>query len=450
MFDQLTDKLEATFKKLRGVGKLTEDNIKDGIRELKLSLLEADVNFKVVKELVEKVKERALGTEVAKSINPGQMFIKIFHEELVSMLGEGDHSLNLNVRPPAIILMAGLQGSGKTTTAGKLAYLLKNKMKKRVLLVPADVYRPAAIDQLKTLAAKIDVDVYPSEVGMDPVDIAIKSVEYGKNNVADVIIIDTAGRLQVDEEMMDEITNIKNAVQPSEILFVADAMTGQEAVNVAAEFHKRLSITGVVLTKMDGDARGGAALSINAATGAPLKFVGMGEKIEQFEVFHPERIAGRIVGLGDVLSLVEKATEKINAEEAIRLQKKMGNNEFDLEDFLSQMKMIKNMGPMENMLEMIPGMGKAMKQMEGKVNLDKELSKIEAIIFSMTKEERRRPEILNASRRRRIANGSGTKVQDINQFMKQYLEMKKMMKSINKLGLGGLMKKFKGLGNLVK
>ena len=450
MFDQLTDKLEATFKKLRGVGKLTEDNIKDGIRELKLSLLEADVNFKVVKELVEKVKERALGTEVAKSINPGQMFIKIFHEELVAMLGEGDHSLNLNVRPPAIILMAGLQGSGKTTTAGKLAYLLKNKMKKRVLLVPADVYRPAAIDQLKTLAAKIDVDVYPSEVGMDPVDIAVKSVEYGKNNVADVIIIDTAGRLQVDEEMMDEIENIKKAVEPSEILFVADAMTGQEAVNVAAEFHKRLSITGVVLTKMDGDARGGAALSINAATGAPLKFVGMGEKIDQFEVFHPERIAGRIVGLGDVLSLVEKATEKIDAEEAERLRKKMGKNEFDLEDFLAQMKMLKNMGPMENMLEMIPGMGKAMKQMEGKVNFEKELSKIEAMIFSMTKEERRRPEILNASRRRRIANGSGTKVQDINQFMKQYLEMKKMMKSINKLGLGGLMKKFKGLGNLVK
>ena len=450
MFDQLTDKLEATFKKLRGVGKLTEDNIKDGIRELKLSLLEADVNFKVVKELVEKVKERALGTEVAKSINPGQMFIKIFHEELVSMLGEGDHSLNLNVRPPAIILMAGLQGSGKTTTAGKLAYLLKNKMKKRVLLVPADVYRPAAIDQLKTLAAKIDVDVYPSEVGMNPVDIAVKSVEYGKNNVADVIIIDTAGRLQVDEEMMDEIENIKKAVEPSEILFVADAMTGQEAVNVAAEFHKRLSITGVVLTKMDGDARGGAALSINAATGAPLKFVGMGEKIDQFEVFHPERIAGRIVGLGDVLSLVEKATEKIDAEEAERLRKKMGKNEFDLEDFLAQMKMLKNMGPMENMLEMIPGMGKAMKQMEGKVNFDKELSKIEAMIFSMTKEERKRPEILNASRRRRIANGSGTKVQDINQFMKQYLEMKKMMKSINKLGLGGLMKKFKGLGNLVK
>ena len=450
MFDQLTDKLEATFKKLRGFGKLTEDNIKDGIRELKLSLLEADVNFKVVKELVEKVKERALGTEVAKSINPGQMFIKIFHEELVTMLGEGDHSLNLNVRPPAIILMAGLQGSGKTTTAGKLAYLLKNKMKKRVLLVPADVYRPAAIDQLKTLAAKIDVDVYPSEVGMNPVDIAKKSVEYGKNNVADVIIIDTAGRLQVDEDMMDEIEHIKNAVSPSEILFVADAMAGQEAVNVAAEFHKRLSITGVVLTKMDGDARGGAALSINAATGAPLKFVGMGEKIEQFEVFHPERIAGRIVGLGDVLSFVEKAKEKIDTEEAERLRQKIGKNDFDLEDFLAQMKMIKNMGSMENMLEMIPGMGKAMKKMEGKVDFEKELSKIEAIIFSMTKEERKKPEILNASRRRRIANGSGTKVQDINQFMKQYLETKKMMKNMNKLGLGGLMKKFKGLGNLIK
>lgn len=450
MFDQLTDKLDSVFKKLRGVGKLTEDNIKDGIRELKLSLLEADVNFKVVKELVDKVKERALGTEVAKSINPGQMFIKIFHEELIAMLGEGNHSLNLNVRPPAIILMAGLQGSGKTTTAGKLAYLLKNKMKKRVLLVPADVYRPAAIDQLKTLASKIEVDVYPSEVGMDPVDIAVKSIEFGRNNVADVIIIDTAGRMQVDEDMMVEITKIKEAVEPSEILFVADAMTGQDAVNVAAEFHRRLSITGVVLTKMDGDARGGAALSINAVTGAPLKFVGMGEKIEQFEVFHPERIASRIIGMGDVLSLVEKATEKINAEEALRLQKKMGKNEFDLDDFLSQMKMIRNMGPMGNMLEMLPGIGKEMKKMEGKVDFEKELSKIEAIIYSMTKEERKKPEILNASRRRRIANGSGTKVQDINQFMKQYLEMKKMMKNINKLGLGGLMKKFKGLGNIVK
>jgi signal recognition particle subunit SRP54 len=445
MFDQLTDKLESTFKKIRGVGKLTEDNIQEGIRELKLSLLEADVNFKVVKALVEKVKERALGTEVMKSVTPGQMFIKIFHEELVEILGKGDHSINLSVRPPAVILMAGLQGSGKTTTAGKLASYLKNKMKKRVLLVPADIYRPAAIDQLKKLGSTIDVEVFPSTTGMDPVDISRKALEHGKNSVADVIIIDTAGRMQVDVELMDEITNIKNAVDPSEILFVADAMTGQDAVNVAKEFHERLSITGVILTKMDGDARGGAALSINAVTGAPVKFVGVGEKIDQFEIFHPDRVAGRIIGMGDVLSLVEKASEKIDADEAIRMQKKMAKNSFDLEDFLAQMKMLKQMGPMENMLGMIPGMGKEVKKLQGKVNFEKELGRIEAIICSMTKIERQRPEILNASRRRRIATGSGTRVQDINQFMKQYLEMKKMMKNINRLGLGGLMKKFKGL-----
>ncbi|MBR6245133.1 signal recognition particle protein [bacterium] len=446
MFDQLTEKLDSTFKKLRGVGKLTEDNIKDGVRELKLSLLEADVNFKVVKDFVEKVKERALGTEVMKSVTPGQMFIKIFHEELINLLGEGDHKLHLNVKPPAIILMAGLQGSGKTTTAGKLAYMLKNKEKRRVLLVPADVYRPAAIDQLKTIGDRIGVEVFPSEVGMDPVDIARQAVDYAKKYVIDVVIIDTAGRMQVDEDMMDEITEIKNSVEPSEILFVADAMTGQDAVNVAAEFHRRLTLTGVVLTKMDGDARGGAALSIYAVTGAPVKLVGVGEKTEQFEYFHPDRIASRIIGMGDVISLVEHVTETVNAEEAQRLRDKMGKNDFDLNDFLDQMKMVRGMGPLENMLEMLPGAGKAMKKMEGKVDFEKEMSKIEAIVLSMTKEERRKPEILNASRRRRIANGSGTKVQDINQFMKQYLEMKKMMKSINKLGIGGLMKKFRGFG----
>lgn len=445
MFDQLTDKLESTFKKLRGTGKLTEDNIQEAVRELKLSLLEADVNFKVVKELVEKIKERALGTEVMKSITPGQMFIKIFHEELIAALGEGDHSLNLSVRPPAVVLMAGLQGSGKTTTAGKLALFLKNKLKKRVLLVPADIYRPAAIDQLKKLGSQIEVEVFNSTTEMNPVDISVKALEYGKNIAVDVVIIDTAGRMQVDTELMDEITNIKNAVEPTDILFVADAMTGQDAVNVASEFHRRLSITGVVLTKMDGDARGGAALSINAVTGAPVKFVGTGEKTDQFELFHPERIASRIIGMGDVLSLVEKAAEKIDRDEALRIQKKMSKNDFDLEDFLAQMKMVRGMGSMEDMLGMIPGMGKELKKMQGKVNMEKELSKIEAMIFSMTKEERKRPEILNASRRRRIASGSGTKVQDINQFMKQYLDMKKMMKNINRLGLGGLMKKFKGL-----
>ena len=446
MFDQLTEKLDSTFKKLRGVGKLTEDNIKEGVRELKLSLLEADVNFKVVKDFVEKVKERALGTEVMKSVTPGQMFIKIFHEELINLLGEGDHKLHLNVKPPAIILMAGLQGSGKTTTAGKLAYMLKNKEKRRVLLVPADVYRPAAIDQLKTIGDRIGVEVFPSEVGMDPVDIAKQAVDYAKKYVIDVVIIDTAGRMKVDEDMMDEITEIKNSVEPSEILFLADAMTRQDAVNVAAEFHRRLTLTGVVLTKMDGDARGGAALSIYAVTGAPVKLVGVGEKTEQFEYFHPDRIASRIIGMGDVISLVEHVTETVNAEEAQRLRDKMGKNDFDLNDFLDQMKMVRGMGPLENMLEMLPGAGKAMKKMEGKVDFEKEMSKIEAIVLSMTKEERRRPEILNASRRRRIANGSGTKVQDINQFMKQYLEMKKMMKSINKLGIGGLMKKFRGFG----
>jgi len=445
MFDQLTDKLESTFKKLRGVGKLSEENIKEGVRELKLSLLEADVNFKVVKQLVEKVKERAMGTEVMKSITPGQMFVKIFHEELISMLGEGDHSLNLNVRPPAVILMAGLQGCGKTTTAGKLALMLKNKQKKKILLVPADIYRPAAIEQLKKLGSSIDIEVYPSTTDMDPVEIAQKSLEYARNMAFDVVIVDTAGRMQVDEKLMDEIENIRNAVEPSEVLFVADAMTGQDAVNVAKEFHERLEITGVILTKMDGDARGGSALSIKAVTGAPVKYIGVGEKIDQLELFHPERIAGRIVGMGDVLSLVEKAGEHIDQEEAVRLQKKMSKNKFDLEDFLSQMKMIKQMGPMENMLGMIPGMGKQMKKLQGKVDFEKELKRIEAIIFSMTGKERQRPEILNASRRRRIATGSGTKVQDINQFMKQYLEMKKMMKNINRLGIGGLMKKFKGL-----
>ncbi len=444
MFEQLSDKLENTFKKLRGRGKLSEANIKDAVRELKLSLLEADVNYKVVKEIVSKVKERAVGQEVLKSISPGQQFVKIFHDELVSILGEGDHSLNVKVRPPAIVLMAGLQGSGKTTSSAKLALYLKNKEKKSALLVPADVYRPAAIEQLKKLGETVGVEVFDSSVDMNPVDIAKDSVEYARNRAFDVVIIDTAGRMQVDETLMDEIENIKNAVEPSEILFVADAMTGQDAVNVASEFHKRLSLTGVVLTKMDGDARGGAALSINAVTGAPLKFIGLGEKVDALEPFHPDRIAGRIVGMGDILTLVEKAQENFDKEEAFKLQQKMSKNKFDLDDFLSQMKMMKKMGPMENMLEMLPGMGKQLKKMKGKVDFEKELKRVEAIIFSMTKIERKKPEILNASRRRRIAKGSGTRVQDVNAFMKQYLEMKKMMKKINKLGLGGLLKGLKG------
>ncbi len=445
MFDQLTDRLENTFKKLRGMGKLSEENIKEASREIKLSLLEADVNYKVVRDFIKRVSERAVGEEVMKSITPGQQFVKIFHDELVAALGKGDHSLNFSVRPPAVILMAGLQGSGKTTSAAKLAVYIKNKLRKSVFLVPADVYRPAAIDQLKKLASSISVDVFESNTSMDPVDIALKAVAHAKNMAYDVVIVDTAGRMQVDEVLMDEITNIKKAVNPSDILFVADAMTGQDAVNVAEEFHKRLTITGVVLTKMDGDARGGAALSINAVTGAPVKFVGVGEKTDALELFHPDRIASRIIGMGDVLSLVEKAKETIDQDEAIKMQKKMRNNNFDLEDFLSQMKMMKKMGPMENVLGMLPGMGSQLKKMEGKVDMDKELKRIEAIICSMTKKERRNPEILNASRRRRIALGSGTEVKDINTFINQYLQMKKMLKKINKFGLGNLMKKFGGM-----
>ncbi len=443
MFDQLTDKLDSTFRRLRGLGKLSDDNIKDAVRELRLSLLEADVNYKVVKELVERVKERAMGSEVMKSITPGQMFIKIFHDEMVSVLGQGDHSLAIGVRPPAVILMAGLQGSGKTTTSAKLASFLKKKQRKRVLLVPADVYRPAAIEQLKILGQSIDVEVFNSSADMNPVIIAEQALIYARNMGFDVMIVDTAGRLQIDIVLMEEIQNIKAKVMPSEILFVADAMTGQDAVNVAKEFHDKLTITGVILTKMDGDARGGAALSINAVTNAPVKFVGMGEKIDALEPFHPERIVGRIIGMGDVLTLVEKAHENFEMEEALKMQKKMSKNEFDLEDFLSQMKMMKKMGPMEDMLAMIPGIGKEMKKVQGKVNFEKELKKVEAIINSMTKQERKNPDILNASRRKRIATGSGTEVKDINSFINQYLEMRKMIKQINKLGMGNLMKKFR-------
>ncbi len=446
MFDQLSEKLEQTFRRLRGFGKLSEDNIKEAAREVKLSLLEADVNFKVVKDLVEKISARAVGAEVMKSVTPGQQFVKIFHDELVAALGEGDHELNLAVRPPAVILMAGLQGSGKTTSAGKIARLLKEKQRKRVLLVPADVYRPAAIDQLKKLGATVGVDVFDTQPGDDPVRIAEAALKQARDGVYDVMIVDTAGRTQIDEPMMREITDIRNLLQPHEVLFVADAMTGQEAVNVSKEFHERLGLTGVVLTKMDGDARGGAALSIHAVTGAPVKFVGMGEKSDQLELFHPERIAGRIIGMGDIMTLVEKAQENIDVDKAAKMQKQMLSNKFNLEDFLAQMKMMKNMGPMEDLLGMIPGIGGALKQVKGKVNFEKELKKIEAIISSMTRTERMAPEILDASRRRRIAAGSGTRVQDINQFMKQYLEMKKMMKRMQSMGLGSLMKGMKGIG----
>ncbi len=445
MFDQIAERLEKTFRTLRGFGKLTPANIEEATREIRLSLLEADVNYRVAKDLVERIAARALGAEVLRSVTPGQQFTKICYDELVRTLGAGDHALDLAARPPVVILLAGLQGSGKTTSAAKLARYLKEKMRKRVMLVSTDVHRPAAIEQLKKLGETVGVPVCDAAVGEDPIVIARRSLERARNEAADVLIVDSAGRTQIDEPMMQEIAAVKEVLQPREVLFVADAMTGQAAVDVSKEFHARLGLTGVILTKMDGDARGGAALSINAVTGAPVKFVGTGEKSDQFDLFHPERIASRIFGMGDILSLVEKAQEKVDAEKAERMQKKMLSGGFDLDDFLAQMKMVRSLGSLESTLGMIPGIGGALKQVKGKVDLEKELRKIEAIINSMTRAERANPDILNASRRRRIAQGSGTKVQDINQFMNQYLEMKKMMKRMQSMGLGALMKGIRGV-----
>ncbi len=445
MFDQIAERLEKTFRVLRGFGKLTPANIEEATREIRLSLLEADVNYRVAKDLVERIAARALGTEVLRSVTPGQQFVKICYDELVKTLGAGRHELDLAARPPVVILLAGLQGSGKTTTAAKLARYLKEKMRKRVMLVSTDVHRPAAIEQLKKLGETIGVPVCDAAIGEDPVAIARRALERARNEVADVLIVDSAGRTQIDEPMMREIAAVRDVLQPREVLFVADAMTGQAAVDVSKEFHARLGLTGIILTKMDGDARGGAALSINAVTGAPVKFVGTGEKNDQFDLFHPERIASRIFGMGDILSLVEKAQEKVDAEKAERMQKKMLSGGFDLDDFLAQMKMVRSLGSLESTLGMIPGIGSALKQVKGKVDFEKELKKIEAIINSMTRSERANPDILNASRRRRIAQGSGTKVQDINQFMNQYLEMKKMMKRVQSMGLGALMKGIRGI-----
>ncbi len=452
MFDNLSDKLNATFKALRGQGKLTEKNIEEAIKEVRMSFLEADVNFKVVKQFVKEVKEEALGEAVMKSLSPGQQFIKIVHEHLVGLLGGETVGLDLNQKPPLLVMMVGLQGSGKTTTIGKLALWLK-KQGRHPLLVPADVYRPAAIDQLNTLAGQVGVDVYPSTTEDHPVAIAAKARIMAENRGHDVVLIDTAGRLQIDEELMDELVQMRRAVSPQEILFVADAMTGQEAVNVAERFDELLDISGVVLTKMDGDARGGAALSIKAVTGKPLKFVGIGEKLDGLEIFHPDRIASRILGMGDVMSLIEKAQEVVNKEEAEAMQKKLRKASFTLEDFLSQMQMMKKMGSFSSIVGMLPGMKKVARALEeGKEGAmaEKELKHIEAIIQSMTPKERRNHAILNGSRRRRIASGSGTSVQEVNRLIKQFMEMKKMMKKLNKMGPKGLMRQLGQLGSELK
>ncbi len=447
MFDSLSDKLDQIFKKLRGQGVMTEENIKDALREVRLVLLEADVNFKVVKDFVDRVKGRAIGSEVLQSLSPGQQVIKIVHEELVSLMGGGqDNSLNLAAKPPVAIMLVGLQGSGKTTSCGKLAKYLKAQ-RRNPLLVPADVYRPAAIEQLKTLGSQLSLEVYNSRADQDPVDICRDALRYAALSGFDTVIFDTAGRLQIDEVLMQELVQIKDVVDPVEILLVADAMTGQEAVNVATGFDASLDLTGVILTKLDGDAKGGAALSIKAVTGKPVKFVGLGEKLDALEVFHADRLVSRILGMGDVLTLIEKAQATFDQGESLKLQQKLKKNQYDLEDFKNQLQQMKQMGSLESIMNLIPGMGKMMKKMEGANPSEKELKRIEAIIDSMTREERSNPSIINGSRRLRISKGSGTTVQEVNQLLKRFAEALKMVKYMQKMGPKGLMK---GMGGMRK
>jgi signal recognition particle subunit SRP54 len=436
MFDSLTDKLSAVFKRLRGHGKLTEQNITEALKEVRLALLEADVNFKVVKDFVERIRSRAVGQEVMESLTPGQQVVKVVHEELISLMGGVNSSLNLSFKPPIPIMLVGLQGSGKTTTAGKLAKFLKDKGRKPYL-VPADVRRPAAIEQLKRLGEQLGIPVFNPDPQRSPLEICKKALTLADEQNQDVLLLDTAGRLHIDEALMKELEEIKRELIPREILLVADAMTGQDAVNVAKRFNEALDIHGVILTKLDGDARGGAALSIKAVTGKPIKFIGVGEKLDALEIFHPDRMASRILGLGDVLSLIEKAQEAIDAKKAQELEKKLLKDTFTLEDFREQLQQIKKMGSIEQIFSMIPGMGrlKLPKDLQGS---EKELVKVEAIINSMTKEERRSPEILNGSRRLRIAKGSGTTVQDVNQLLKQYLQTKKMLRQFKRSGMRGL------------
>jgi len=438
MFESLSEKLEAVFRRLRGHGKLTEKNIEEALREVRLALLEADVNFRVVKDFVERIKSQALGQEVLDSLSPDQQVVKIVNAELIALLGGTHSELDLSASPPVVLMLVGLNGSGKTTTAGKLARYLRLERGRSPYLIPADTYRPAAIDQLRIVAEEIGVPVYPTPndgSAGDPVDIAKAGVEAARREGCDVAIIDTAGRLQIDEELMAELERMKAATHPHQILLVADAMTGQEAVNVAAGFHTRLELNGVILTKVEGDARGGAALSLRAVTGKPILFVGVGEKLDALEPFHPDRAASRILGMGDVLSLIEKAEKVYDQQQAEILEKKLRKNQFTLEDFQEQLRMLKKMGSLTDLVSLLPGGKKLMKDADMGA-AEKEFKRIEAIISSMTKEERRKPEILNGNRRRRIASGSGTSVVEVNRFLKQYVDAKKMMKKIAQFGGG--------------
>lgn len=435
MFDSLTEKLEATFKTLRGHGTLTEANIKDALKDIRRALLDADVNYKVARDFIAEIETEAVGAGTIRSIDPGQLIVKIVHQKLISLLGSQTSDVYVSEHPPSVIMICGLQGSGKTTLSAKLALRYKKKNKK-VLLVAADPYRPAAIKQLQTLGRQIDVDVF--EMGQaNPVEICRKAVSQASKQFVDLVILDTAGRLHIDDELMGELAEIKKAVKPQEVLLVADAMTGQDAVNVAGTFHEKLEITGVCLSKMDGDARGGAALSIKRVTGCPIKLVGVGEKMTDLESFHPERLASRILGMGDIVSLVEKAQETVDFKDAEKLEQKLRKSQFTLDDFYQQIQQLKKMGPLESLMDMIPGAGKLMK---GATIDPKSMVRVEAMILSMTPGERDKPQILNGSRRKRIAKGSGTTVQDLNRMLKQFGQMKKMLKSFTKGGLRGLPK----------
>ncbi len=434
MFENLSDKLDVIFRRLRGKGRLDEENVQSALKEVRMALLEADVNFRVVRDFIEDVRKQAVGQEVLESITPGQQVVKIVHQRLIELLGKTTSQLRFGGRIPAPVMLVGLQGSGKTTTAVKLARLVASQAK-RVALVSADVYRPAAMEQLKVLGEKIGAAVFDASGLSDPVEICRAALEDARRNGYEVMIVDTAGRLAIDEAMMEELKRIKEVIQPSEILFVADAMTGQDAVNVAGRFNELLDIDGVIMTKMDGDARGGAALSLKAVIGKPIKFIGVGEKIDALEVFHPERIASRILGMGDVLTLVEKAQEAVDEKQRRELEKKIRKNEFTLEDLRNQLRQIAKMGSIKDVLGMMPGFGKAINAMKPD---ERELIRTAAIIDSMTVAERRNYQIIDGSRRKRIARGSGTTVQDVNQLLKNYVEMKKLMKRFTKGGLKSL------------
>lgn len=443
MFENLTERLSRTLQNLRGQGRLTEDNIKDSLREVRMALLEADVALPVVRDFVEHVRARAVGEEVMKSLTPGQALIKIVRDELVALMGEQCQELDLAARPPAVILMAGLQGSGKTTTVGKLAKWLRENRKKTVLVVSADIYRPAAIDQLETLARAVGVNFFPSRTDQDPVQIARDAIQHARVKALDVVIVDTAGRLHIDDAMMDEIKRLHAAITPVETLFVVDSMTGQDAANTARAFNEALPLTGVILTKADGDARGGAALSVRQITGKPIKFIGVGEKVSALEPFYPDRVASRILGMGDVLSLIEEAQSRVSQEEAKKLTEKLKKGKgFDLGDFRAQLQQMQKMGGLSSLMEKLPGVGNIPKEVKGQVN-DRELVRLVAIIDSMTPHERSFPDVISGSRKRRIAGGCGMQIQDVNRLLKQFSQMQKMMKKLSQKG--GISKMMRGL-----